>query len=145
MNSDEILVCQSAKAIIQANNSINLADIQVALLGDEAEVTMPALVISADLKNDEPGASLPKQYDLKTEFRWITQSFPAANGDALMEQITETLCPRGESAMNNPPPVITANFDYFRIEKQSGADFQQGQSKDLNTRSRTFEVFARLR
>lgn len=144
MTSDEILICQGAKALIQANGQINLTGVQIALLGDETEIALPALVISADLKHEESGTSLARQYDLKTELRWITSLPPTAGEDDIMERIADTLCPFGETTMS-APSVVSANFDYFRIEKQSGADFQQGQPADMNTRSRMFEVFAKMK
>ena len=142
MTSDEVLICQGAKALIQANNQINLTDVQTALIGDEAGITLPALVISADLKDEESGTSLGRKYELKTELRWLTRLPPTAGEDDIMDRIADTLCPFGETSMVTPPSVITVNFDFYRIEKQNGADFAQGQIDDLNTRSRSFDVFA---
>jgi hypothetical protein len=144
MNSDERLICSAAQALIGT-----LTGVQVALMGDEAELDLPLLILMAKLKDEDSGTNLAEQYELTAATRWIFGAEPAAGADVLLEQISNTLCPRGETTMGSPPSAVTTYFDYYRIEKQTGSTFTQGPAGDLGERSRergrTFLVLARLR
>lgn len=142
MNTDERLICESAQALIGT-----IPGVQIALMGDDEGLDLPLLVLSARLKEEQEGSSLADEYALDVALRWIFDAEPPGGADALLEQIAATLSPRGETAIAAPPSVITSNFDYFRIEKQTGSDFKQA-GGDLGTRtrerSRVFLVFAKL-
>ena len=147
MNSDEKLIAIAVRDIIAKQVSIPNT-VQLALATDAEAIRLPNLVILVEFSMEEESTDLPKRYKMEITFQMANADTPNAEVvDEIFRGVSETLCPLQSGPFTYLPGSLTHNFDYFRIENESGSAFKRVDSTkaSFTSRSRFWWVFARLR
>jgi hypothetical protein len=142
MNSDEKLVAIAVKDIISKQVSIPNT-MQVALATDAEAIQLPNLVILVEFSTEEESTELPKRFKMEITYQMTNAAEDAGVVDEVFRGVSEALCPLQSGPFTYLPGSLTHNFDYFRIENESGSAFKR--TANTTSRSRFWWVFARLR
>lgn len=137
MTSDEKLIAQATKELLEASTVVDLAG-QIVVGTATDDLKMPYTVVSVKFTSEESGSSLPKEYEMTAELHSIASIHPEDTVDDIFKAIGNALT----GSVPSPTPVtLAANFAYFRIESQSSSDHTPG---DTTSRTRSYRVFASL-
>lgn len=138
MTTDERLITLGAYDLLAGITGVT----PMVLEDDTAGITLPCTVLSARFKNEEEGSNLAREYGLTVERRYLRLETTLSTEEDIYRRIADALNPLIETGMTSPPSSITVSFDFYRIEKQIDSTDQEGETA---IRSRTWQVFARLR
>lgn len=142
MTSEERLVAQVAKEMLEADSSLNgMTNLRIMI--DEEDGELPATVVSATFEEDtwiEIRGKNVCRYSLKIEQSNIRQLQPSDAIDDYFLKIDSAL--NNAATIANHPPKTLSNFSYYSLEEQTGSGHEI--KGDVRMRSRTYNVFAVL-
>jgi hypothetical protein len=133
--SEERAVAKLAADILTAASITGIA--QVSVLGDDAPIVLPAIVVSAHYQEIEwalkKSGIYGGRYRLDVEVRGIRTKPGTSALETILGKVSDTF-------NTMPGPVPTNPFSYYLIEKWEAADAQAGnETRDF---TRSYTVFA---
>lgn len=137
--SEERAVAQLAADILTATGIAGVA--QIALLGDDAELELPALVVSAAYQEIEwalkKNGVYGGRYRLEVELRGIRTRPGTTAIESILGEVADAF-----NVMPAEIPESAEAFGYYLIEKWEAADSEAGD--ETRAFKRSYTVFALL-